>query len=116
MQRDAASLLDVLDSAQLVRGYVEGKACRDLLEDVGLQDKVARRFEIIGEAAGRLSEETRNRFPDIPWRAMVDLRNILIHEYGEVNYEELWDIIRDDLPRLIEQIEPHVPPPQEGPS
>ena len=111
MQRDAASLPDILDSARLIQGYVEGSTREDLLKDVGLQDKVARRFEIIGEAGGRLSEETRKDLSDIPWRGMVDLRNVIIHEYGEVNYDRVWDVIREDLPRLIERIAPLVPPP-----
>ena len=114
MERDEASLLDILDSARLVRSYVEGMTRDDLLKDVGLQDKVARRFEIIGEAASRLSQKTRTSLAAIPWRAIIALRNVLIHEYGEVNYERLWDVIQKDLPRLIEQIEPLVPPPQGG--
>ena len=113
MRRDAANLLDILDSARLIRSYVEGRSRRDLLDDVGLQDQVVRRFEIIGEAARRLSEEARTRLEGIPWRAIVGLRNVLIHDYDEVNYERLWDIIQNDLPSLIEQIEPLVPPPRD---
>lgn len=59
----------------------------------------------------RLSEETRKGLADVPWRAMVDLRNVIIHEYGEVNYDRVWDVIREDMPRLIERIAPLVPPP-----
>ncbi len=77
MQRDAASLLDILDSARLIQGYVEGRDLHDLLDDVGLQDQVVRRFEIIGEAASRLSEEMRNCLAGIPWRAVINLRNVL---------------------------------------
>lgn len=111
MQRDAAALLDILDSARLILRYVEGRTRADLLNDVGLQDQVARRFEIIGEAAGRLSQETRDRLADIPWRSLVGLRNVLIHEYGEVDYAKLWDIIRADLRHLVAEVEPLVPPP-----
>lgn len=70
-----------------------------------------RRFEIIGEAARRVSENTRDNLPAVPWRQMIGLRNILIHEYGEVNLEQLWDTIHRDLPDLISRIEPLVPPP-----
>ncbi len=115
MLRDAAALLDILDSARLVLRYAEGRTRDGLLEDVGLQDQVARRFEIIGEAAGRLSDETRERLADIPWRSLVGLRNVLIHEYGEVDYAKLWDIIQDDLPRLVAEVEPLVPPPTDFP-
>ena len=116
MQDDAASLFDILDSARLVQEYVKSKTCEEFVDDVGLQDKVVRRFQIIGEAARRLSEETRNRLASVPWRLIVGLRNLLIHNYGEVNYERLWEIVQNDLPRLIEEIEPLVPPPPgEGP-
>ena len=111
MQRDAAALLGILDSARLILHYVDGRSRADLLDDVGLQDQVARRFEIIGEAAGRLSEETRDRLDDIPWRSLVGLRNILIHDYGEVDYAKLWDIVQGDLRRLVAEVEPFVPPP-----
>ena len=115
MRRDAATVLDMLDSARLVLRYVDGRTRGDLLEDVGLQDQVARRFEIIGEAAGRISDETRQGLSDIPWRSLVGLRNILIHDYGEVDYAKLWDIIRDDLPRLVAEVEPLVPPASDFP-
>jgi uncharacterized protein with HEPN domain len=115
MLRDAATLLDILDSARLILRYVDDRTCGDLLEDVGLQDQVARRFEIIGEAAGRLSAETTEDLPDIPWRSLVGLRNILIHDYGEVDYAKLWDIIQNDLPHLVAEIEPLVPPPTDFP-
>ena len=110
---DTAALLDILDSAKLILRYVDGRSRADLLDDVGLQDQVARRFEIIGEAAGRLSEETRGRLDDIPWRSLVGLRNILIHDYGEVDYAKLWDIIETDLRRLVAEVEPLVPPPSD---
>ncbi len=115
MRDDAASLLDILDSARLIQEYVKGATRAEFVGDVGLQDKVARRFQIIGEAARRLSEETKSRLAGLPWRSIIGLRNILIHEYGEVNFEKLWDIIRDELPGLIEQIEPLVPPPPGAP-
>lgn len=114
MQRDVGSLLDIIDSARLIQGYVEGRTREDLLEDVGLQDRVVRRFGIIGEAARRLSDEARRSLPGIPWPAVICLRNVLIHDYAEVDYEELWSIIQNHLPRLIEQIAPLVPPPPEA--
>ena len=54
--------------------------------------------------AGRLPKEELNR---IPWREIIGLRNILIHDYGEVNYARIWGTIREDLPDLIAQIKSH---------
>jgi uncharacterized protein with HEPN domain len=114
MQRDAAYLLDIVDSARLILAYVAAGSRDDFLREVALQDQVIRRFEIIGEAARHVSAETRARFPGISWRAMVGLRNVLIHEYGEVNLERLWDVIQGDLPELIRTLEPEVPPPPDS--
>lgn len=114
MQRDVGSFIDIIDSARRIQGYVEGRTLHDLLEDVGLQDQVVRRFGIIGEAARRLSDEARRSIPGIPWPAVIGLRNVLIHDYAEVDCEELWDIIQNHLPRLIDEIEPLVPPPPDA--
>ncbi|MCK4303951.1 MAG: DUF86 domain-containing protein [Candidatus Eisenbacteria sp.] len=115
MQRDIAHLLDMLDSAQLIRNYVADRSREEFLSQVGFQDQVIRRFEIIGEAARRVSEQMRKELPTVPWHEMIGLRNILIHDYGEVNLEQLWDIIQIDLPSLIRTIEPLIPPPSESP-
>ena len=111
MQRDAAHLLDIVDSARLVLSYVSGKSREEFLSSVGLQDQVIRRFEIMGEAARRVSEETRKELASVPWREMIGLRNMLIHEYGEVNLDLLWDTIHNGLDDLIRELELHVPPP-----
>ena len=107
MQRDLAYLVDILDSATLILEYVAGRTEAEFLGETSLQDQVARRFEIIGEAARQISDETKKDLPRIPWREIIGLRNILIHEYGEVNYARIWETIREDLPDLITQIKSH---------
>ncbi len=62
---------------------------------------VIREFEIIGEAVGKLPDELKSRFPDIPWREIKDFRNLLIHEYFGVDLEIVWDAIRAELPPLL---------------
>ena len=65
---------------------------------------------IIGEAARLLADETKSQLPDVPWQQVAGLRNLLAHEYFRVNVRRIWDIIGTDMPTLIRQIEPVVPP------
>ena len=74
-------------------------------KDVQLQDAVIRRIEVIGEAVRSLSEETKSLFPDLPWQDMADMRNFLIHQYGDVDPSIVWDTVELDLPLLIYQLE-----------
>jgi uncharacterized protein with HEPN domain len=73
--------------------------------DAKTQDAVIRNFEVIGEAVKRLSEDTRNRMPDVPWRQITGLRDILIHKYEGVNADEIWAIVERDLPSLKTRIQ-----------
>ncbi len=63
-----------------------------------------RLLEVVGEAASRVSQDLRLAYPDIPWRRMVALRNLLIHAYDQVDQGIVWDIVQEDLPELIEAL------------
>lgn len=69
-----------------------------------VHDAVCRNLEIIGEAARRFDDGFRADHPQIPWRAMTDVRNILIHAYDRVAAEILVDIVRQDIPPLLESV------------
>ena len=71
------------------------------------QDAVRRRFGIIGEAASRLSPETQACFPALPFRSMRGMRNIIAHDYGEVDLDQVWKTAMEDLPGLIEILDRH---------
>lgn len=101
MQRDNEYLLDILEAARLAVAYVGTKTKENFLKDIQCQDAVIRRLEIIGEAARRVSNETRQAFPALPWNDMVSMRNILIHEYGDVDLTVIWDTVKIDLPPII---------------
>ena len=68
------------------------------------QDAVIRNFEIIGEAAKRISGGTLGKVPEIPWRDVAGFRDVLIHDYSGVDYEEVWNIIENDLDNLKEAV------------
>lgn len=80
------------------------------MTDLKCQDAVIRRLEIIGEAARRLSDEKRAALPELAWEAMVSMRNILIHEYDDVDMKIVWEAVQADLPPLIAVLEKIVPP------
>lgn len=61
------------------------------------QDAVIRNFEVIGEAVKRIPESLKEERPDIPWRRIAGLRDVLIHQYMRVDLEAVWAIVRDDL-------------------
>ena len=94
---------DILESIKHIEDYVKGEELGNFLKDSKLQDSVIRRLEIIGEAIGNLPEETQALNPDIPWRQIAGLRNVLIHEYFGVNMERVWNVIVNDLPPLKNQ-------------
>jgi len=100
----------MLAAGQLILSYVAGKAKADFRTDTQCQDAVIRRFEIIGEAARRLSDDTRASLPQLPWDAMIGMRNILIHAYDGVDLDVVWETIHAGLPTLTQAIQSLVPP------
>jgi uncharacterized protein with HEPN domain len=89
MSRDDTYLVDILESARIVLAYVGGKSWDDFYTDMQVQDAVVRRIEIIGEAARRVTQETRDKNPQIPWREMTSMRNLVIHEYDVVDISQV---------------------------
>jgi uncharacterized protein with HEPN domain len=102
---DEPRLRHMLDHAVEAVEMTRGKTRADLDTDRQLNLALVRLVEIVGEAAARVSGETRERYPDIPWSEIVSLRNRLIHGYDEVDFDILWEIIQSDLPRLIFRLE-----------
>lgn len=110
MSRDDTYLVDILESAKIALDYALGKSWDDFYEDIQCQDAVIRRIEIIGEAARRVSSETREKYPEIEWREMTGMRNLVIHEYDVVDIKLVWDTIQNKIPPLIEILSKIVPP------
>lgn len=64
------------------------------------QDAVSYNFMILGEAVNKLSEDFKNKFPNVPWRVIVGMRNILVHDYCQTDYKLLWQTAKNDIPAL----------------
>jgi uncharacterized protein with HEPN domain len=100
-ERDAAHVWDMLDAARSVREITAGVSLDDYLQDRTMYRAVEREMEIIGEAARRISELFRNAHPEIPWQKIIGQRNVLAHEYGEINQERIWAVATKNIAELI---------------
>lgn len=105
MQRDREYLLDIVEAARLAMEYVKDTTQENFLKDVQRQDAVIRRLEIIGEAARRVSDETREAHLELPWHQMISMRNMMIHEYDDIDLPLVWETVRMSLPTLVKSLE-----------
>lgn len=106
MKKDASVFLEhILESINRIDMYMQDKTEADLLQSVDLQDKILYRLVIIGEATNKVPKEIQLNHPEIDWRGIVGLRNILIHEYFGVNLQEVFETLRKDLPVFKKQVE-----------
>jgi len=96
-EKQLGLLRDILDSAKTIRQYLSGVTHAQFLANTEKQDAALRRFEIIGEAASRLALETQARFPSVPFRSMRGMRNIIAHDYGDVDLDQVWQTATADL-------------------
>ncbi len=104
-ERDNSFYLnDMLDSIAAIKGYIHGLDYAAFLEDRKTYSATVRELEIIGEASGKLSETLKIQHPEIDWRTIKDFRNVLAHEYFNINSEILWDIVQNKLEPLKNQI------------
>ena len=107
-QREISYLTDILVAAKFIEEFVENFDRESFFKDIKCQSAVIRQFEIIGEAAKRVSAGFKSRYSHIPWREMAGMRDILIHAYDHVDLHELWNAIKKSIPDLIQNIEPFI--------
>lgn len=103
--KDLARLKHMLDSTQAILTFARNRKRQALDKDRLFQSAVLRELEIIGEAAGRISEKTKKKFPQVPWKELVGLRNRLIHAYFDVDHDIVWKTIREYLPSFHAQLQ-----------
>ena len=102
---DKVFIKHVLDSAKKINEFTAGKTRNDLDLDEMLALAIIRLFEIIGEASNSVSEEFQQAHPEIPWGKLISMRNRLIHGYFDINYDIVWNTVKQDIPDLIKLIE-----------
>ncbi|MFB3894712.1 MAG: DUF86 domain-containing protein [bacterium] len=96
---------DIIDCINRIKEYTHALTIEAFLDNQQVQDAVIRRLEIIGEAVKNVPEEVRIKYPDIPWKEISGLRDILIHEYSGVNIERTWKVVQEDIPDLEKKIQ-----------
>ena len=109
-ERDYAYLWDMLEAAREVASMLDQYDLSAFLADRVMVRAIERTVEIIGESARRVSSRYQNSHPEIPWREIIGQRNILAHEYGQIDHELLYKTATEDIPALIEVIENLLPP------
>ncbi|OGE84475.1 MAG: hypothetical protein A2846_01055 [Candidatus Doudnabacteria bacterium RIFCSPHIGHO2_01_FULL_49_9] len=105
MDRDATYRQDILDSINDIEEYLGKLTEEQFFHDKKTQDSIIRRLEIIGEASKRLSAEFKAAMPAVDWKVVAGTRDVLIHDYGIVNIQEIWKITTEDLPKLKSALE-----------
>ncbi|NIA06677.1 MAG: DUF86 domain-containing protein [Actinobacteria bacterium] len=105
MKRDIRVYIeDMLASTAKIQEYTKGISGPDFSASTQLQDAVLRRLEILGEAAKNVPPAFRNKHPDIPWKKIAGLRDILIHEYFGVNLQRVWKAAKQDVVDLADKL------------
>jgi uncharacterized protein with HEPN domain len=104
VKRDIVCLRHVADAIERIESYIS--VGRDVfLSTPHWQDAVIRQLEIIGEATKRLSTEVRDQNPEVPWRRIAGLRDVLAHDYMGVDLPAVWEITQQQLPTLKRKVE-----------
>lgn len=98
-------LLDIKESIEKIKRYTLGISFEDFINDTKTCDAVIRNFEIIGEAANRLNDEIKEKYPLINWHRIRGFRNRIVQDYMGVDYNIVWTIIQSDIQQLLHDIQ-----------
>lgn len=108
MKDDRLYLIHMRECGDRIEQYVLGS--RDtFMHSTLIQDAVLRNLQTLGQSAGRLSDTLRDAHPEVNWRGIIGLRNILVHDYLGISLVRIWEIVEHDLPELRRKVEALIP-------
>jgi uncharacterized protein with HEPN domain len=105
MRDERLYLEDILEAAKSIETFLKNHTKEDLVASDLLQSAIIQKFSVIGEASSRISRGLKSRFPQVEWRKIIGIRNIMVHAYFAVDWNLIWETVNVDLPVLIEQID-----------
>ena len=103
-ERDPLRIDHMLDAASKINRFMENKSLEDLEIDEILFYAVVKNIEIFGEAAFMLTKEFKEKHSEIPWRKIIGMRHVLVHDYYRISPKEVYKVYKDDLPQLLQNL------------
>lgn len=91
---------DALNAMSKARRYLQNVSYEDFLKNDEKQDATVRVIEVIGEAVGNIPQQIQEKYPDVPWRDIIGMRNKIAHEYFGVDFETVWKVVKEDIPAV----------------
>ena len=101
---DRVRVLHMIEACESVQRFIQGRRRLDFESDQMLLFAVVRAIEVLGEAAGKVSEDTRSACPEIPWPEITNMRNRLIHGYFDIDVDIVWNTASIELPALLNDL------------
>lgn len=105
MNRDDAYVVDMRVAAVRARRFVAGMTREEFERSEVHQEAVVRMLQVLGEAARKVSDATKLAHPEVPWKLVVGMRHILVHEYFRIDQRVVWDTVQADLPDVLRALE-----------
>ncbi|MGB3237246.1 MAG: DUF86 domain-containing protein [Geitlerinemataceae cyanobacterium] len=109
MPRDLESLIDIEQAAKRILRFSRGVDRSNLETDEEKISAILYQITIIGEATKRLSPQIRQQYPEIPWRSLAGMRDVIVHEYDQIDINVVWDVVQNKIPELLKLLEPLLP-------
>lgn len=114
MRDDIARVVDIRLACQDIVEFVSGVSEEDYLQDRKLQKALCMCLEVIGEASRTVSQDFKDRHPEIPWVQLAALRHRIVHEYFRLDLGIIWEIVSREVPLLLGSLRPLVPPEEQS--